>query len=40
LAVLSVAIPGLVGHALAVLPDRLAGIPGLGQRPVRAIDVT
>jgi hypothetical protein len=40
LAVLSAAIPGLVGDARAVLPDRLSGIPGLGQRPVRAIDGT
>jgi len=40
LAVLSAAIPVLVGDARAVLPDRLSGIPGLGQRPVRAIDGT
>ena len=38
--VLTAAIPGLVSHARAVLPDRLSGIPGLGQRPVRAIDGT
>ncbi len=30
----------LVQKTLAVLPDRLAGIPGLGERPVRASDGT
>lgn len=40
LTVLSAAIPELVGDARALLPDRLSGIPGLGQRPVRAIDGT
>lgn len=38
--VLSAAIPGLVDDARALLPDRLSGIPGLGLRPVRAIDGT
>jgi hypothetical protein len=40
LAVLQAALPTLVGEATAVLPDRLAEIPGLGTRPVRAIDGT
>ena len=40
LAVLQELLPMLVGEAAAVLPDRLAGIPGLGTRPVRAIDGT
>jgi hypothetical protein len=40
LAVLQEMLPTLVGEAPAVLPDRLAGIPGLGTRPVRAIDGT
>jgi len=33
-------VPKLVSEAHAVLPDRLANVPGLGQRPVRAIDGT
>jgi hypothetical protein len=33
-------VPALVQEAKAVLPDRLAGIPGLGNRPVRAVDGT
>jgi hypothetical protein len=33
-------VPKLVREAQAVLPDRLANVPGLGQRPVRAIDGT
>ncbi len=33
-------VPALVQETLAVLPDRLAGIPGLGERSVRAIDGT
>jgi hypothetical protein len=40
LAVLKATLPGLVAEAAAVLPDRLADIPGLGRRPVRAIDGT
>jgi hypothetical protein len=40
LGVLKEALPGLVAEAAAVLPDRLADIPGLGTRPVRAIDGT
>jgi hypothetical protein len=40
LAVLKETLPGLVAEAAAVLPDRLADIPGLGRRPVRAIDGT
>ncbi len=32
--------PALVKAAQAVLPERLAGIPGRGDRPVRAIDGT
>ena len=40
LAVLEGLLPMLVGAAAAVLPDRLAEIPGLGTRPVRAIDGT
>ena len=38
--VLKEALPALVADAAAVLPDRLADIPGLGTRPVRAIDGT
>ncbi len=33
-------VPELVAAAKTVLPDRLADLPGLGQRPVRAIDGT
>ncbi len=33
-------VPVLVKTAQPVLPDRLAGIPGVGDRPVRAIDGT
>ena len=33
-------VPKLVSEAQIVLPDRLAHVPGLGQRPVRAIDGT
>lgn len=33
-------IPELVRHAETVLPDRLAGIPGLGTRSVYAVDGT
>jgi hypothetical protein len=40
LAVLQEMLPALVSAAAAVLPDRLAGIPGLGARAVRAIDGT
>jgi hypothetical protein len=40
LAVLKETLPVLVADAAAVLPDRLVGIPGLGTRPVRAIDGT
>ena len=40
LAVLREMLPTLVSAAAAVLPDRLAGIPGLGTRAVRAIDGT
>lgn len=40
LLVLQEMLPMLVGEAAAVLPDRLAEIPGLGTRPVRAIDGT
>jgi hypothetical protein len=39
-AVLRDLVPTLVQAAQAVLPDRLAGIPGVGDRPVRAIDGT
>ncbi|MBP6807849.1 MAG: hypothetical protein KA125_06095 [Chromatiaceae bacterium] len=39
-AVLRDRVPALVQAAQVVLPDRLAGIPGLGNRPVRAIDGT
>lgn len=39
-AVLRELLAGLVREAEAVLPDRLAGIAGLGDRPVRAIDGT
>ncbi|MBK8637277.1 MAG: transposase [Chromatiaceae bacterium] len=39
-AVLRDLVPALVQEAQAILPDRLAGIPGLGDRPVRAIDGT
>ena len=38
--ILTEMIPVLVRHAEAVLPDRLAGIPGLGSRPVYALDGT
>lgn len=38
--VLQALVPKLVIEAKAVLPDRLANLPGLGQRPVRAIDGT
>jgi len=38
--VLTAAWPALVTHAQAVLPDRLREIPGLGRRPVYAVDVT
>jgi len=40
LAVLKATIPALMHQADALLPDRLAGVPGLGDRPVRAIDGT
>jgi len=40
LTVLAELLPTLVAQAVAVLPDRLAGIPGLDTRPVRAIDGT
>jgi hypothetical protein len=40
LQILTTMIPGLVRHADTVLPDRLAGIPGLGTRPVYALDGT
>jgi hypothetical protein len=33
-------VPALVQEAQSVLPDRLTGIPGLGDWPVRAIDGT
>jgi hypothetical protein len=33
-------LPKLANEADGVLPDRLANLPGLGQRPVRAIDGT
>ena len=39
-AVLRDLVPALVQEAQVLLPDRLAGIPGLGDRPVRAIDGT
>ena len=39
-AVLRDLVPALVKEANAVLPDRLAGLPGLDDRPVRAIDGT
>ena len=39
-AVLRDLVPALVQETRAVLPDRLASIPGLGDRPVRAIDGT
>ncbi len=39
-AVLRELVPVLVKTAQPVLPDRLAGIPGVGDRPVRAIDGT
>jgi len=38
--VMQALVPTLVSEAHAVLPDRLASVPGLGQRPVRAIDGT
>ena len=37
-AVLRELVPVLVKTAQPVLPDHLAGIPGVGDRPVRAID--
>ena len=40
LGVLEQTLPALVADAAALLPDRLADIPGLGTRPVRAIDGT
>ncbi|WP_139052778.1 hypothetical protein [Thiocapsa marina] len=40
LGVLRETLPALVADAVAVLPDRLADIPGLGTRPARAIDGT
>jgi hypothetical protein len=40
LQILTDTIPELVRHADTVLPDRLAGIPGLGTRPVFALDGT
>lgn len=40
LQILTDMIPVLVRHADAVLPDRLAGIPGLDTRPVYALDGT
>jgi hypothetical protein len=40
LGVLKETLAALVADAAAVLPDRLADIPGLGTRPVRAIDGT
>jgi Transposase DDE domain len=40
LQILTDTIPELVRHADTVLPDRLAGIPGLGTRPVYALDGT
>jgi len=40
LAVLKATIPALMRQADAVLPDRLAGVPGLEDRPVHAIDGT
>ena len=40
LAVLKATIPALRRQADVVLPDRLADVPGLGDRPVRAIDGT
>jgi len=39
-AVLEAAWPALVAHAQTVLPDRLREIPGLGTRPVYAVDGT
>ena len=36
-AVLAAVVPALVQEARQVLPDRLAGIPDLGGRPVRAL---
>jgi hypothetical protein len=39
-AALSAVLPVLVADAHARLPDRLRDIPGLGERPVRAIDGT
>ncbi len=40
LGVLRETLPALVADAATLLPDRLADIPGLGTRPVRAIDGT
>lgn len=39
-AILRDLVPALNQAAQALLPDRLAGIPGLGDRPVRAMDGT
>jgi hypothetical protein len=39
-AALTATLPVLLADARARLPDRLSGIPGLGARPVRAIDGT
>jgi hypothetical protein len=39
-AALAATLPMLVADARAILPDRLCAIPGLGERPVRAIDGT
>jgi hypothetical protein len=39
-AALAATLPVLVADAHAILPDRLHAIPGLGTRPVRAIDGT
>jgi hypothetical protein len=39
-AVLEAAWPALLAHAQTVLPDRLGEMPGLGSRPVYAVDET
>ena len=39
-AALAATVPVLVADARAVLPDRLCNIPGLGERPDRAVDGT
>jgi hypothetical protein len=39
-AALAATLPVLMAEARAMLPDRLSAIPGLGNRPVRAIDGT